>query len=313
MGSMIVTGGCGFIGSHLVELLVEKGHKVYIVDDLSAGYIKNVDVSSDRVSVVQQKVEEFDFYSLGKVDAVFHLAAQASVPYSVMNFVKSSTTNLVSTFKVIEYCTFHKIPLVYATSSAVYGNLPFGLETGEIELLSPYATDKYCMEMYTKANYNLNGARSFGLRFFNVYGPRQDSSNPYSGVISIFADRLIKKQPITINGGYQTRDFVFVKDVVACLYKAYEYLLTNSKAEVSNILTGKSISIDELVGFLGEILDTHPECIYKPLPPGDPESSLGSIEIMEHLLNVKASNFVGVQEGLIATVEYIKEEILRNK
>lgn len=313
MGSMIVTGGCGFIGSHLVELLLEKGHKVYIVDDLSAGYIKNVDISSDRISVIQQKVEEFDFYSLGKIDAVFHLAAQASVPYSVMNFVKSSTTNLVSTFKVIEYCTFHKIPLVYATSSAVYGNLPFGLETGEIELLSPYATDKYCMEMYTRANYNLNKARSFGLRFFNVYGPRQDSSNPYSGVISIFADRLIKKQPITINGGYQTRDFVFVKDVVACLYKAYEYLLTNSKAEVSNILTGKSISIDELVGFLAEILKTHPECIYKPLPPGDPESSLGSIEIMEHLLNVKASNFVDVQEGLIATVEYIKEEVLRNK
>lgn len=312
MKKFIVTGGCGFIGSHLVELLAGKGHSVVVIDDLSSGYISNVSWIRGDVNVFEAKVEEFNFKSIGSVDAVFHLAAQASVPFSIDHFVSSSGANMLSTFKVMEYCTEHDIPMVYATSSAVYGNLPFGVETGEIELLSPYATDKYCMEMYTAANFNLKGIRSFGLRFFNVYGPRQDASNPYSGVISIFADRLLKKQPITINGGYQTRDFVYVKDVVNCLFRSYEYLLQNKAAKISNVLTGKSISIDQLVDYLADIIDVKPEKNYRELPAGDPEISLGSTEQMCGLLNVQAEQFIKIKDGLMNTISYIKKIQINN-
>lgn len=308
MKKFVVTGGCGFIGSHLVELLALKGHSVFIIDDLSSGYVSNISSINGDITVYEAKVETFNFYGIGSVDAVFHLAAQASVPFSIDNFVSSSGSNILSTFKVIEYCTHYNIPMVYATSSAVYGNLPFGEETGKIDLLSPYATDKYCMEMYASANYKLKGISSFGLRFFNVYGPRQDSSNPYSGVISIFADRMLKGLPIMINGGYQTRDFVYVKDVVSCLFRSYEYLLKNKTVEISNILTGDSISIDQLVDNLAEIINVKPEKNYRELPAGDPEQSLGSTEQMCRLLGVKTENFIKIKDGLVYTINYIREK-----
>jgi UDP-glucose 4-epimerase len=307
MKKFVVTGGCGFIGSHLIELLAGKGYSVFIIDDLSSGYVSNISWINGDITVFEAKVENFDFYSIGSVDAVFHLAAQASVPFSIDNFVSSSGSNMLSTFKVIEYCTRYNIPMVYATSSAVYGNLPFGVETGEIELLSPYATDKYCMEMYATANFKLRGIRSFGLRFFNVYGPRQDASNPYSGVISIFADRMLKGLPITINGGYQTRDFVYVKDVVSCLFGSYEYLLQNKLAEISNILTGESISINQLVDYLAEIINVNPERNYRELPAGDPIKSLGSTEQMCRILGVQTESFIKIKEGLVETINYIRE------
>lgn len=305
MKKFVVTGGCGFIGSHLVELLVSMGHSVIVIDDLSSGFISNIENITGDISLIQEKVEHFDFSSLGKTAGVFHLAAQASVPYSIDNFVASSSTNLLSTFKLIEYCTAQNIHMVYATSSAVYGNLPFGSETEGIELLSPYATDKYCMEMYTAANFNLKGVSSFGLRFFNVYGPRQDASNPYSGVISLFVDRLSRGESITINGGYQTRDFVFVKDVVKCIYKAYIHLLDNAGAKVSNVLTGKSISIDELVVNIGAIMDIKPVCNYRELSDGDPVSSLGSTVVMESLLKVNVADFIDIETGLKETIAYM--------
>jgi len=305
MKKFVVTGGCGFIGSHLVELLVSMGHSVVVIDDLSTGYATNIEKVGGDALLHETNIENFNFSSLETIECVFHLAAQASVPYSVDHFVESSAANLLSTFKVIEFCTERKIPMVYATSSAVYGNLPFGSETEGIELLSPYATDIYCMEMYTMANFNLKGLPSFGLRFFNVYGPRQDASNPYSGVISLFIDRLSRGEPITINGGYQTRDFVFVKDVVNRIYKAYNYLLGNSAAIVANVLTGKSISIDQLVGNIAGIMHIKPVCNYRELPAGDPESSLGSTVLMESLLNVNAASFVDIETGLKETISYL--------
>lgn len=308
MAKLIITGGCGFIGSHLTELLLSKGHEIIIIDNLSAGYKSNIDLNNSAITFFEASIEFFDFYQLQGVDGVFHLAAQASVPYSISNFYESSSTNILSTLKVIDFCSKEKIPIVYATSSAVYGNLPFGNENGNIELLSPYAADKYISELYTSVAFKLYGLRSFGLRFFNVYGPRQDPKNPYSGVISLFADKLIKGQPITINGGYQTRDFIFVKDVAYCIYESYLYLLKNEAAKVSNVLTGNSISINDLVGHLSQILNVVPECKYVDLPAGDPESSLGTTEVIEDLLNLRCNNFLNIESGLMQTIDYIKKE-----
>jgi UDP-glucose 4-epimerase len=308
MNKFIVTGGAGFIGSHLVEFLSSNGNTVIIIDDLSSGHLVNVKNLKGEIFIFKCGVADFDFNSIDDVECVFHLAAQASVPYSIDHFVESSTKNLVGTFKVIDFCTKKGIPLVYATSSSVYGNLPLGKEDSDIQLLSPYATDKYCMEMYAKAYYNLKGLSSFGLRFFNVYGPKQDASNPYSGVISIFVDRLIKGEPITVYGGYQTRDFVFVDDVVNCIFKAYKYLLLNKVAKVSNVLTGQSISINHLVKCISGIIEIDPLCIYEELPNGDPEISLGSVDQMENLLEVNSCDFKLIEFGLEKTIDYFKNK-----
>jgi UDP-glucose 4-epimerase len=308
MAKLIITGGCGFIGSHLTELLLSKGHEIIIIDNLSTGYKSNIDLNNPAITFFEVSVESFDLQSLEGIEGVFHLAAQASVPYSVRHFYESSSTNVLSTLKVIDFCSKEKIPMVYATSSAVYGNLPVGDENGDIELLSPYSVDKYIIELYTSVSFKLYKLRSFGLRFFNVYGPRQDPKNPYSGVISLFADKLIKGEPITINGGYQTRDFIFVKDVAYCIYESYIYLLKNEAAKIGNVLTGNSISIDELVGHLSRILNVVPECIYVDLPTGDPAISLGTTEVIEDLLNLRCNNFLHIESGLVQIIEYLKNK-----
>lgn len=301
--AFVVTGGCGFIGSHLVEDLVERGHEVIVIDDLSSGFRANL-AHVPGVIIHHASVEHFDWSRMEKVEGVFHLAAQASVPYSIDHFVESSSRNMLSTFRVIEFCSACDVPVVYATSSAVYGNLPYGLETGAIELLSPYAADKYCMEMYMAATYNLKRMPSFGLRFFNVYGPRQDPTSPYSGVISIFVDRLRRGLPITINGGSQTRDFVFVKDVARCIYSAFTHARDGGGANIANVLTGTSISINRLVEHLADLMGVTPECEYRSLPLGDPERSSGATVLMEELLNVRIKDFVDIKSGLSRMLAY---------
>lgn len=202
-----------------------------------------------------------------------------------------------------------KVPLVYASSSAVYGNLKIGDDEGdEVDLLSPYATDKYAMELYAKTANRLYQLSSIGLRFFNVYGPRQDPSNPYSGVISIFADRLIKGQSITVNGGHQTRDFVYVKDVVECIYRAIVLSSQEIVCEVSNILTGRSVTIDDLADRMMEAIGVQVEKNYKELPVGDPEQSDGTAKGMLKLLSLDLSNLTPLNIGLESTIQYIKNQ-----
>lgn len=309
MSRFVVTGGAGFIGSHLVERLDEDGASIVVIDDLSAGYEANLKGRSQRVELQIARVEDVDFERLGRIDAVFHLAAQASVPLSISDPYGSSSRNLLSTLKVIDHCSKAQIPLVYASSSAVYGNLPVGAEDAGIDLLSPYAADKYVAEIYCAVAHRLYALRSFGLRFFNVYGPRQDPKNPYSGVISIFADRMLRGQPITINGGYQTRDFIYVGDVVRGILRAYEVLRVESIAAVSNLLTGKSTSIEDLVSALSKILNVEPQRQYRPLPPGDPEASSGDVGHMRRMLGLELERFTSFEEGLARTVEWMRESI----
>lgn len=303
---ILITGGCGFIGSHLAKFLDLAGHSVIIVDDLSTGFQRNLDGCSKQVKVIISRVEDFDFGTVGNLDGVFHLAAQASVPYSIDHFYDSSATNLRTTIKVVDYCSRFKVPLVYASSSAVYGNLPLGDEKAEVDILSPYAADKLAAEIYSAMAHKLYSLRSYGLRFFNVYGPRQDPKNPYSGVISIFIDRLLNGFPITINGGYQTRDFIYVNDIVEGLYRSYQYLQKNDVATCSNLLTGHSISIDELAKELASILCVRPEINYRELSAGDPAVSLGTTARMIH--NLKLGPLTPLTTGLKETVDWMREQ-----
>lgn len=300
----LVTGGCGFIGSHLVEHLIQAGHLVTVVDDLSSGYRSNIADAGLIDALIEQRIEDVDLSKLAGFDGLFHLAAQASVPLSVKNFYASSSTNLLSTLKVIDYCAINHIPLVYASSSAVYGNLPLGDENGSVDLLSPYSADKLMSEIYCDIANKLYGLRSYGLRFFNVYGPRQDPTNPYSGVISIFADRILKGETITINGGHQTRDFIYVKDVIRGLLSGYEYLLENSVSTYSNLLTGNSISIEELANIMISLSGNKVDKRYQKLPTGDPEKSLGAIDRMHDQL--KIVQFVKLDDGLRQVLTWMR-------
>lgn len=292
----LVTGGCGFIGSHLVEALLKKGYEVCVIDDLSSGKKNNIFSVAKKIKKYLLPVQSINLQKIKKPDVVFHLAAQASVHLSCQKFYSSSKNNLLSSIKMIEFCSKEKIPLIYASSSAVYGNFPYGCEDGEIQLLSPYASDKKALEMYAQMAFQVFRLRSFGLRFFNVYGPRQDPRSPYSGVISIFTDRLKKKMAIRINGGSQTRDFIHVHDVVAALMQAALFLKKRSGAFVSNVLTGRSISINRLADFCEKIAGLKVPRKYFPLSPVDPKKSRGSTRTMIRTLKMRPS--IRLEDGL---------------
>jgi UDP-glucose 4-epimerase len=305
----LVTGGAGFIGSHFIELLIENNHEVICIDDLSTGYKSNLYSVIQKINFYEEKIELFDFNKVNNVDAIVHLAAQPSVQLSITNFSYSSSSNLLGAIKVIDYCRLNEIPLIYASSSAVYGNLEFGNdEIKSVDLLSPYATDKYAMELYSQTAYKTYQLPSVGLRFFNVYGPRQDPGNAYSGVISIFSDKLLKNQNITINGGYQTRDFIYVKDVVGVIYRAITLASNNSICEVCNVLTGESITIDELAKKMMKITGIKIDINYQSLNAGDPKQSDGAIMKMSKLCSVDHSKFTKLDDGLMYTIKYISNE-----
>ena len=306
MKHYLITGGAGFIGSNLAEKLCENNF-VTIIDDLSTGYILNIP-KNKNIKFIKANIVNFQLTKITKkIDGVIHLAAQASVPLSISQFKESSKINLVGMINIMDFCLKNKIPIVYASSSAIYGNLEIGDDQNtESDILSPYALDKYVMEEYSKLFFDIYGLSSIGLRFFNVYGPKQDSSNPYSGVISIFSEQINNDQSITINGGHQTRDFIYVDDVVLCIMAALKEVSKKSICEQVNILTGKSYSIDYLANQISRITEKKININYKELPKGDPEKSSGSIEKMEKVLKVNSSNFTNFSSGLTKTIEFFK-------
>ncbi|MCX5815361.1 MAG: NAD-dependent epimerase/dehydratase family protein [Proteobacteria bacterium] len=303
----IVTGGAGFIGSHLTEELLNIGHSVCVYDNLSSGYESNLPIH-ESLAFIRKRIQDVNLQEIGNLDGIFHFGAQASVPISIEEFYESSNNNLASSLKVFEIAKNYAIPVVYASSSAIYGNLPIGDDERPIyEILSPYAQDKLVLEQYAKLFFELYQISSIGLRFFNVYGPKQDPANPYSGVISVFIDKFLNKLPVTINGGYQTRDFVYVKDIVKTLIRSMDLAKSNKVCEFINVGTGLSTTVDELYQKLCNIFNFKPDVIYKPLPLGDPEKSSGIFNKLDQLLQIDQAEFYSLDYGLKHTVEYFKD------
>lgn len=302
--TILITGGAGFIGSHLTDHLADE-YSVIVVDNLSTGFIKNLECVFNRISFINDDIELLDLSSLGKIDVIVHLAAQTSVPLSVKKFKESSIHNLSGTCNVVDFSFKNNIPVVYASSSAIYGNLSIGNDfSDEVDLMSPYAVDKFAMEKYLLMSHKLSGLSSIGLRFFNVFGPRQDPTNPYSGVISIFIDRLLSGKKIQVNGGYQTRDFVYVLDVVNVIKKSIDLVLEKSIADVVNVLSGQSHSINSLVNILSKLTKTIPKIERKNLPNGDPKKSEGTTEKMSSIYGIELSSFTSLESGLEKIIKY---------
>ncbi|KJZ63292.1 NAD-dependent epimerase/dehydratase family protein [Pseudomonas fluorescens] len=256
---ILVTGGAGFIGSHLVEALLESGYSVRVLDDLSSGKLSNLPIDRCHLTLVVGDVADAPTVERAMKDcnAVVHLAAVASVQASVDDPVATHRSNFVGTLNICEAMRQAGVRrVVYASSAAIYGNNGEGMAITEDtpkNPLTPYAADKLASEHFLDFYRRQHGLEPVILRFFNIYGPRQDPSSPYSGVISIFSERAQKKLPITVYGdGEQTRDFVYVNDLVKVLVQA----VAESKPIIEPVNVGfnRSTSVNELVATLSELL-----------------------------------------------------------
>jgi len=304
-GKYLITGCAGFIGSHLVKSLY-KNYDLILVDDLSEGSTTNLP-SNLRKKVIKKRIQDIKKLKAKKVNGIFHLAAQTSVPLSLTNFYKSTSNNLSSAIKVFEFSKKYSAPVVYASSSAVYGELPLGNDQKNFfSILSPYAQDKLTIENYAKMSYEIFKIPSIGLRLFNVYGPGQTSISPYSAVVPIFIRRMLKNLPIIINGGFQTRDFIYVEDVIDVMVKSMKKIQKTKTCKNFNLGTGRSIKIDTLFNLIKKIVGTKPKVIRKKLQKYDPKKSSSTLKKINIFLNLKKNNFTKIEDGLVKTINHLK-------
>ncbi|MGB8840814.1 MAG: NAD-dependent epimerase/dehydratase family protein [Aliidongia sp.] len=290
MGHYLVTGGCGFIGSHLVDSLLGDGHAVVVVDDLSSGHRRNLD-SRARLLVGDVADRALMAQAIAGADGCFHLAAIASVARSNEDWLGTHRTNLTGAITVFDAARGAvPVPVVYASSAAVYGaaDEPYLTEDTPTRPLTAYGADKLGCELHARVASHVHGIATTGLRLFNVYGPRQDPHSPYSGVISIFAERIAAGRPVTIHGdGRQTRDFVYVADVVAHLRAAMD--CNRAGAAIYNVCTRQATSVLELARLLAQSLGVAAEVLHGPARPGDMRRAIGSPDRAIDALGVRAN------------------------
>jgi UDP-glucose 4-epimerase len=315
MTHFLVTGGAGFIGSHLVESLIAQGNQVTVLDDLSSGKRGNLPRAARLIVGSICDPEAVRVAMEGDVDGCFHLAAIPSVTQSIEQWTHSHQVNQGGTVRIFEAAAAKSLPVVYASSAAVYGDnptLPLH-ENAMTNPASPYGLDKLVCEWQAKIGAECRGLCSIGLRFFNVYGERQDPKSPYSGVISIFMERLKEKKDLQIFGdGLQSRDFIYVGDVVKHLQAAMQGLCRKDRDskdtypkdtyqkdtvfDVFNVCTNKSTSVNELATLLMDVSDCRGKIIHLPERSGDIRHSLGDNTKAKTHLRQEATQ--GLKEGL---------------
>ena len=304
-----ITGGCGFIGAHLAHALIRRGDRVRIIDDLSTGHR---DAPPAEAELIVGDIADADAVARAVEDAdgVFHLAAIASVERCNIAWRESHRTNLYGTVTVFEAArdaADKPLPVAWASSAAIYGaaeTMPITEDTPK-QPMSPYGADKLSGELHASAAADLFDLPSTACRFFNVFGPGQDPSSPYSGVISIFADRLSRGESITINGdGGQSRDFIYVGDVVAGLLASMDRMMSAQAAgekarfDPINFCTGHAVTVKDLAETIKTLIGTEAAINHGPPRDGDIRDSLGTPKRMNTLLGLKAETTL--EDGLRA-------------
>lgn len=305
----LITGGAGFIGSHLADALLRAGHAVRVLDDLSTGKRENLD---PRCELILGDVADAGLVgrAMSHVAGCFHLAAVASVARSNEDWLGTHRVNATGTVAVLEAArAAGGTPVVYASSAAVYGDqgeAPIQ-ESATPRPRAAYGADKLASELHARVAYDVHGVPTLGLRFFNVYGPRQDPTSPYSGVISIFAARLAKGQRLVVHGdGRQTRDFVYVADVVAHLVAGMRLLEREPQAAVLNVCTGKATSVIGLAETLSRATGLKLELTFEAPRPGDIRASVGNPTNATATLGVAAGT--PLEAGLAVTLASLSQE-----
>jgi UDP-glucose 4-epimerase len=303
---VLVTGGAGFIGSHLAERLVAEGHDVRVLDNLSSGHRENLQGFADRISFVEGDIRDAALLEqlCAGCELVYHEAAIVSVPYSVEHPQETHDVNIQGTLNVLMAARRQGVRrVVYASSAAVYGEEPElpKLETMTPAPISPYGLEKITSEHYLGIFHKLYGVEGVSLRYFNVFGPRQDPASPYSGVISIFVDRLLRGEtPLVFGDGEQYRDFVYVQDVVEANLRAGR--VPSAAGRCYNIGCGQRTSLNELLQMLARLIGRGITPCHAPPRAGDIRESLADISRARRELGYQPR--VGVEEGLAALLAH---------
>lgn len=306
--NILITGGLGFIGSHIADKLLDNNY-VTIIDNLSTGNIKNLNnPNHENLRLIKKDLNSIDLnVHLDNVDYVFHLAAMVSVPLSVEEPISCNMENVTTTVNLLNACVKNDIKkIIFSSSSAVYGeNTNMPLKETELPMpTSPYASSKACCELYLKSFYESYGLNYTALRYFNVFGPRQDKNSPYAAVIPNFISAILENSRPKIYGdGEQTRDFVYVGDVAQANIKACK----SNYNGIVNIACGKRITINKLYEIIKKTLGTDITPKYLPERLGDIKHSQADITNMTNIdLKINPENF---ETQLAETVEWFKEEL----
>lgn len=310
---ILVTGGAGFIGSHIVDKLMEKGFEVTVFDNLDTGHIENIESHQGKEDFHFIKGDIRDFNLVKKimkdVDAVFHEAALASVTLSVQNPLLSNDINVTGTLNLLKASSdLGAKRFIYASSAAVYGDTkaPEKREDMSTNPRSPYGISKLAAENYVKIFHKLYGLETVSLRYFNVYGPRQrfDLQCAYGGVITIFTNRLLRDMPPIIFGdGEQTRDFVYIADVVEANMLALDK--KDAAGEAFNIGTGLSVSVNQIAETLKDIMNKHElKNVHADPRPAEGRHGYANIRKAQKILGFHPK--VSIKEGLVKLVDWYK-------
>lgn len=308
MGLYLVTGGAGFIGSHVVDELVQRGERVRVVDNFSTGKRENILHNLGRVELMEGDLTDPEIArrAVAGVDYVLHLAAIPSVPRSVVNPLASHTANATGTLNLLVAARDASVKrFVYSSSSSVYGDTPKLPKREDMPTspLSPYAVSKLAGENYCIAFHKVYGLPVVCLRYFNVFGPRQDPTSQYAAVIPRFITRMLAgKPPIVYGDGLQSRDFTYVENVVKANLLACQS--EEAIGQVINVAMGRQVNLLNLIAELNDILGTDFQPCFEPARPGDVRHSQADITRMKLLLKFEPA--VGMQEGLRRTVEWFQ-------
>jgi len=304
----LVTGGAGFIGSNSVDELVRRGHSVVVLDDLSSGKEENLAECRNKITFIKGSITDIEVVrkAMHEAEYVLHLAARTSVPRSVKDPIETNRINIDGTLNVLVAAKEMKVKrVVFAASSSAYGETPTlpKLETMQPQPISPYGVTKYVGELYGQTFGRCYGLENVLLRYFNIFGPRQDPSSPYSGVLAKFCTAFLDEtQPVVFGDGEQTRDFTFVDYAVQANLLACE--APNVSGKVFNVGCGGRVSLNEVLRALAKVTGRTLEAKYEPPRDGDIRDSQADISQAREFLNYDPP--VGFEEGLTRTFEWYR-------
>jgi UDP-glucose 4-epimerase len=310
MANYLITGGCGFIGSNIVEYLVNHGDSVRVLDDLSSGHAANLELFASSVDLIQGSIldQETVNRAVRDMDFVLHHAALPSVQRSVENPILSNSINVDGTVNLLNACRNAGVKrVVYAASSSAYGDQPHPVKTEKLQPMpkSPYAVAKLSCEYYMRAFTECYGLETVSLRYFNVFGPRQDPNSEYSAVIPLFITKCLRGDSPTIYGdGTQSRDFTYVENNVRANVLAAN--TEGASPHLMNIACGRSFSLLDLLREINEVLGTDIKPAFAPARTGDVRHSLADISRAGKLINYNVT--VDFHEGLRRTIEWYKSK-----